>query len=613
MTVPTTHIMTVNLEDYFQVGAFNRFIQNNRWSQFESRIEQSADLALNLLARHNATATFFVLGWTADKFPHIIRKIVEAGHEIGVRGYFHRKLTDMTPEEFRNDALRAKTAVEQASAQRVIGYRTADGWLSPSNAWALEELANVGFTYDSSIAPMGKEFGNDPLQQCIHRHDVGDRAILEVPISTGSVFGMRVPVAGGNYLRQFPYSIMKKAARKWVTTRAHTANHAPLVAYFQSWELDTQQPEVTGVGWLAKLRHYRNLKRMPEQLGDLLSQYRFGSVAQYLKITPEPLTTWPGIADPQPDRASTARSLKPRTPVSIVVPCFNEEKMVPHLKNLLQHVEEKLGQSYDIEYLLVDDGSSDRTWERMQEAFKANPQFILHRHTTNQGIAAAIMTGLRAAHTDTVCSMDSDGSYDPIKLAEMIPLLTNGVDLVTASPYHPAGGVRGVHASRLWLSKGCAWLYRRVLRAQLHTYTSCFRVYRRSTVAAIPLTYSRYLGIAELIGRLDLAEKKIVEHPAVLETRVIGQSKMKVVRTVLGHLKLLMRLHIDRMRQSGGTDRDVVIRSQLGFLKDKMLTPAPVALPLATKPSDPTPHPLHNSGRAVPPSPSLLPARSDRP
>ena len=126
-------------------------------------------------------------------------------------------------------------------------------------------------------------------------------------------------------------------------------------------------------------------------------------------------------------------------------------------------------------------------------------------------------------------------------------------------------------------------------------------------MAAIPLTYQRYLGIAELIGRLDLAEKKIVEHPAVLETRVIGQSKMKVVRTVFGHLKLLCRLRFDRMRQSSGTDRDVVIRSQLGFLKEKVLTPPP-----PVKPSEPTPHPLQNNGRPVPPPSTYLPVQSDR-
>ena len=265
----------------------------------------------------------------------------------------------------------------------------------------------------------------------------------------------------------------------------------------------------------------------------------------------------------------------PAQPVSVVVPCFNEELLVPHLKNTLDELSDRLGGRYDVEFLLVDDGSTDDTWAKLTVAFGDRPNYHLLRHDANLGVAAAITTGLRAAHTDTVCSMDSDCSYDPLKLADMIPLLVPGVDLVTASPYHPGGGVKNVPGWRLTLSKGCAWLYRQILNTKLHTYTSCFRVYRRSTVAAVPVANGRYLGIAELVGRLDLAGKTVIEYPAVLETRLIGRSKLKTVRTVLGHLGLMLRLMIDRRRQDHSADRDAVIRGQLGHLAKTLAPPPP--------------------------------------
>ena len=174
------------------------------------------------------------------------------------------------------------------------------------------------------------------------------------------------------------------------------------------------------------------------------------------------------------------------------------------------------------------------------------------QHETNQGVAAGIMTGLREAKTEIVCSMDCDCTYDPHEIENMLPLLTEDVDLVTASPYHKAGGVRNVPGWRLFLSKGASFLYRRVLRSKLDTYTSCFRIYRRASVIDLNIQEKGFLGVAEMLGRLDLNGGKIVEHPSVLEVRLFGISKMKTARTILGHLKLLSRLSKMRwFRKSG--------------------------------------------------------------
>ena len=559
---PRRHLLTVNVEDYFHVRAFNKYIQRTRWQRFESRIEFSTHRTLDLLAKHDAKATFFVLGWIAEQFPEAIRRIAEAGHEVGVRGYYHRGVNEMTPEEFRLDAIRARQAVEAATGQKVLGYRLADGWLQPRDLWALDVLADLGIVYDSSIAPIRGSFAGEPARLSPHEHRHGDCSLLELPISCGKILGMRVPVAGGNYLRQLPKFLTDRAAAKW--TRDYPT---PMVAYFHTWELDPEQPRLAAGGRLNQMRHYRNLSKMPERLGQLLTTYRFGSCADYLQIVPEPAPAPTDIV------ALTSRMDRPtpvpasdRIPISIAVPCFNEELIVPHLRNTLDEVRERLGGKYDVTCLLIDDGSTDNTWKSLKRAFGDRPGYQLLRHDVNLGIAAAIMTGIRGAHTEIVCSMDSDCSYDPLKLAELIPLLTTGVDLVTASPYHPAGGVKNVPAWRLKLSKGCAWLYRRVLRTNLYTYTSCLRVYRRSTIAAIPLVNNRYLGIAELVGRLDLAGKTIVEHPAVLECRLHGRSKMKTVRTILGHLGLMARLMYDRRRQQRLTDRDAIIRGQVSMI-----------------------------------------------
>jgi hypothetical protein len=157
-------------------------------------------------------------------------------------------------------------------------------------------------------------------------------------------------------------------------------------------------------------------------------------------------------------------------------------------------------------------------------------------------VAAAILSGIRAAGTEIVCSIDCDCTYDPHGLAAMIPRLADGVDLVTASPYHPKGRVLNVPAWRLSLSRGASFLYRLVLRQKLYTYTSCFRVYRRSAVAELALREEGFLGVAEILARLDLQGSVIVEHPATLEVRLLGQSKMKVLRSVAGHLRLLAQL-----------------------------------------------------------------------
>jgi dolichol-phosphate mannosyltransferase len=183
----------------------------------------------------------------------------------------------------------------------------------------------------------------------------------------------------------------------------------------------------------------------------------------------------------------------------------------------------------------------------MQSVFGSKPNFRLVRHEQNAGVSAAILTGIRHSETELVCSMDCDCSYDPLEFSRMLPLMTDDVDLVTASPYHPKGRVKNVAGWRLLLSKGLSTIYRIVLPQKLHTWTSCFRVYRKSAIEKLSLHEAGFLGTAELVGQLCLNGSKIVEHPATLEVRIFGESKMKTFHTIAGHLRLVQQLVKQRL------------------------------------------------------------------
>jgi polysaccharide deacetylase family protein (PEP-CTERM system associated) len=569
------HILTIALEDYFQVGAFNRFVQKNQWYRFETRLEQNTVQTLTMLDQHQAKATFFVLGWVAKRFPELVRMVSDAGHEVGIKGYYHRSVREMTPEEFRLDTLRARDIVEQATGRAVVGYRVADGWFTPEDFWAMDELAEMGFAYDSSMAPMGQHFTDQPFRSHIHYHEYRGRTICEVPISTAHILGRRMPIAGGNYLRQFPQFLTHRAMAKW-----HANEPSPMVAYFHVWELDPEQPRLAIGSWFTQKRHYRNLHKMHERLTAVLKTYQFTSVANFLQIPDLEAPENPEAASIdwkqntlQPDGSlhgtpPPMRSLA-STPLTVIVPMYNERETVHFLSNTLGHVRKELENDYEVRFLLVDDGSTDGTWEALQTRFDGKAGYRITQHDRNYGVSAAIMTGIKKADTELVASMDCDCSYDPLELRNMLPLLQPGVDMVTASPYHPEGAVKNVPAWRLTLSKGAAWLYRRVLHHKLSTYTSCFRVYRRSSVAGFQLTHQRYLGIAELLGRIDLTGGTIVEHPATLEVRVLGRSKMKTFRTIVGHLGLLLKLMKARITgQWTRAHRDSVIKEVITSHKE---------------------------------------------
>lgn len=233
--------------------------------------------------------------------------------------------------------------------------------------------------------------------------------------------------------------------------------------------------------------------------------------------------------------------------VSIIIPCFNESEGIEFLKQKLLPVLADLRYLRPVELIFVDDGSTDNTFLNLQQSFGQYAQII--RHQKNQGLSAAIQTGLAHSTGEIICTTDSDCSYDPQQLLPLLSLMDEDVHIVTASPYHPKGGVKNAPAWRLFLSKGLSQIYRVVLSEKLYTYTSMFRVYRREVLETIPITHPGFLGLVQILAEAVLRGYKVVEYPAELRGRVFGQSKLRITKVIWSHLKYISKLIVRRARQ----------------------------------------------------------------
>ncbi len=540
------NVLTVAVEDFFHVAAFKGAVEERHWERFESRIDACIDNTLDLLDRHNTRATFFVLGWVAERQPEIVSRIADEGHEIASRGYWPRSIEGISRDELRADLRRTKALLEAAGAGPIHGHRFGS-WLGERDLWVLEVLAEEGYLYDSSINPLLRRSPTQRIsfEAAPYRVPNRDLSIWEFPVSSLGFRRLRLPICGGNYTRQLPFTLLQHAVEYWDRTR-----EAPLVYYFMPWELDSEQPQVTAISWLNRMRQYRNLDKARWALEDYLTKYRFGPVGDYLGIPyreqreamvrEQAATPSPEPSQEPPLELSTQAAARP---VSLVIPLYNEESNVPYMATTLQNVTRRLASDHKVHLVLVDDGSQDGTFDALEQRLGDDPDCTLLRHPENRGVAAALHTGIKNAPTEVVCSIDCDLSYDPKVLAGMIPLIEDA-EMVTASPYHPDGKVKNVPGWRLFLSQNLSRLYSRSLGGDpLYTYTSCCRVVRRSCLADIELAHPGFLGVAEMLICVKLRGGKVVEYPATLESRLFGVSKMKTIKTIRGHLGILRQLH----------------------------------------------------------------------
>ena len=261
--------MSVDIEEYFQVGAFERTISRGDWDAIASRVVSNTSRVIDLYGESDTKATFFILGWVAERHPDLIRRIVDGGHEVASHGYGHDRVTTFTPEQFKSDLQHTKALLEAASGVAVRGYRAPSFSICKDNAWALQVLADEGYAYSSSVAPFGTDhYGWPGFPRFAHRPVAGSD-MIEVPVTTARIAGRLIAAGGGGFFRLLPYGIARWAIRQV------NADQQPAVFYFHPWEVDPDQPRVVGAPLKSKVRHYTNLHIMQDKLRRVLTDFRW--------------------------------------------------------------------------------------------------------------------------------------------------------------------------------------------------------------------------------------------------------------------------------------------------------------------------------------------------
>ena len=279
--MPIVNAMTVDVEDYFHASAFDRVVARQSWSTCESRVVRNTESLLECFERTGIHATFFILGWVAERFPQLVRDIAAGGHEIASHGFHHQLIYLLTPDQFREDVRRAKAVIEDAAGCDVRGYRAPSFSIVRASLWALDVLIQEGHSYDASIFPIRHHrYGIADAARCAHRIDATAGSIVEVPASTVRVGGHNLPIAGGGYFRLLPY-----AWTHWGISRLNRAGEAA-VFYIHPWEIDPDQPRLP-VGPITSIRHYHGLRHTLERLEGLCNDFAFDTVSSMLAARPD--------------------------------------------------------------------------------------------------------------------------------------------------------------------------------------------------------------------------------------------------------------------------------------------------------------------------------------
>ncbi|HWJ04967.1 MAG TPA: XrtA system polysaccharide deacetylase [Steroidobacteraceae bacterium] len=275
--------LTVDVEEYFQVAAFERTIPRNAWDAAESRVEFSTGRVLDLFAERGCRATFFVLGWIAERHPSLVRRIVADGHELASHGYDHTRVHQLTPEQFRADVVKTKRILEDIGGVGIRGYRAPSYSINGRNLWAHDILLDTGHVYSSSIYPIRHDLYGMPEAPRFSFRFKPD-GIQEVPVTTVRIGGNNYPCGGGGYFRLMPYG-----AFRWMLSRVNDRDGQSGLFYFHPWEVDPSQPRVQGAPLKSRFRHYLNLDSMHARLGRLLTDFRWGRMDEIFLSSSSPL------------------------------------------------------------------------------------------------------------------------------------------------------------------------------------------------------------------------------------------------------------------------------------------------------------------------------------
>ena len=264
-----TNALTIDVEDYFQVSAMAPYIRRDEWDSRECRVERNVERILALLAQHDIRATFFTLGWIAERYPQLVRQIVDQGHELASHGYGHERASDLSRDAFRDDIVRAKQLLEDIGGVAVQGYRAPSFSIGEGNLWAFDSLQAAGYRYSSSIYPIKHDHYGMPDAPRF-AHAVAD-GLIEIPVTTLRLRGRNLPSSGGGYFRLLPYALSR-----WMIGKVNADDRQPAIFYFHPWEIDLGQPRVAGINLKTRFRHYVNIGRMEQRLDGLMRDFRWG-------------------------------------------------------------------------------------------------------------------------------------------------------------------------------------------------------------------------------------------------------------------------------------------------------------------------------------------------
>lgn len=268
MSKPIVNAFSIDVEDWFQVAAFAPYIERHRWDSLECRVERNVDLLLQTLARHQIKATFFTLGWIAERYPHMVQEIVRHGHELASHGYGHARVGDLNAEQFSEDIRRSKGILEDIGGQAVLGYRAPSFSIGEHTPWAHDTLRRQGYVYSSSVYPIRHDhYGSPDAPRFPYTHASG---LVEVPPTSVRIGSNNLPAAGGGYFRLLPYALSR-----WAIQRVNTQDHQPVTFYCHPWEIDPNQPRVRQANIKARFRHYVNQARMLSKIEALLKDFQW--------------------------------------------------------------------------------------------------------------------------------------------------------------------------------------------------------------------------------------------------------------------------------------------------------------------------------------------------
>lgn len=268
-----TNAMTVDVEDYFQVSALEPYIDKGQWDHLEHRVEHNTNRILDWFAEADVKATFFTLGWVAERYPNIVKRLVAEGHELACHGYGHQRVTELTPEQFRADIAKAKKILEDIGGKRVKGYRAPTYSIGKSNLWALDILLEEGFQYSSSIYPVKHDLYGVPDASRFMYSPLANQDFKEIPITTLKIGNKNWPCGGGGFFRFYPYAVSK-----WALQQVNHKDQQPGIFYFHPWEIDPEQPRQQGLNFKARTRHYLNLDKTEARIKQLLSDFQWDTM-----------------------------------------------------------------------------------------------------------------------------------------------------------------------------------------------------------------------------------------------------------------------------------------------------------------------------------------------